>query len=175
MSTKSLIKRRELYCPAIALSFFLSLASGALGQAWIQTSAPNQYWSGIASSADGTKLVGVVGDNNNLHPGQIYVSTNSGFTWSAAAAPTTNWLAVASSGDGTKLVATVFAPGTMYRSTNSGLSWTLVTNAPYGCRSVAASADGSKWLSGTAGDYLYRSTNSGGAWTPNSGTFGYYH
>ena len=168
---------RNLSTHVVSASLIFLGSSGALvaQTAWIQTSAPNQYWADVASSADGTKLFGVVGDTTGLHPGQIYVSTNSGYTWNATSAPTTNWLSVACSADGTKLVATVNTPGTMYRSTNSGATWTPATNAPDGCGSIAASSDGSKWLAGTAGDYLYRSTNSGGAWTANGGTFGYYH
>src|ERR1041385_885756 len=120
MSTMSLIARAV---SQIASASIILLGSSAtvLGQtAWIQTSAPNQYWSDVASSADGTKLFGTVGDTTGLHPGQIYVSTNSGYTWNATSAPTTNWLSIACSADGTKLVATVNTPGTMYRSTNSG-------------------------------------------------------
>jgi hypothetical protein len=176
MSTMTLIIRKKSQYAVVVSSFFLGTATAVLAQtAWIQTSAPNQYWSDVASSADGTKLFGVAGDTTGLHPGQIYVSTNSGYTWNATTAPTTNWLSVACSADGAKLVATVNTPGTMYRSTNSGASWAIATNAPDGCASIAASADGSRWLSGTAGDYLYRSTNSGGAWSANGGTFGYYH
>jgi hypothetical protein len=175
MSTLSLIARKKSLHIGSASIILLAAATGVLAQtAWIQTSAPNLYWSDVASSADGTKLFAIVGDTTGLHPGQIYVSTNSGYTWNATAAPTTNWLSIACSADGTKLVATVNSPGTMYRSTNSGATWTAATNAPDGCGSVAGSADGTRWLSGTANDYLYRSTNSGGSWNATTGTFGEY-
>src|SRR5437660_1112626 len=151
MSTMTFFARKLSLTVALASTMFLWAATDILAQtAWIQTSAPNQYWSDVASSADGTKLFGVVGDTTGLHPGQIYVSTNSGYTWNATTAPTTNWLSVACSADGTKLVATANSPGTMYRSTNSGVTWAIATNAPDGCSSVAISSDGSKLLSGTA-------------------------
>src|SRR3954469_17442253 len=140
MTTGALIERNRSFNVLVAFAIFS--ATNGFGQAWVQTTAPNQYWSSLAASADGTKLVAVVGDNN-LHPGQIYVSTNAGRGWFASAAPNTNWLAVASSSDGTKLVATVYLPGTMYRSTNSGATWLPDTNAPDTCHSVACSADGS--------------------------------
>ncbi len=54
----------------------------------------------VASSADGTKLVAVVQN------GQIYTSTDSGFTWTPRDSDR-NWKSVASSSDGTKLVAGV--------------------------------------------------------------------
>jgi len=86
---------------------------------WVQTSAPNEPWTSIASSADGNKLAAVALD------GGIYTSTNSGQTWiQETNAPITNWVAVASSCDGNKLVALVggggsFPNGGIWTSTNA--------------------------------------------------------
>ncbi|MEY4488641.1 MAG: hypothetical protein RIQ79_1149, partial [Verrucomicrobiota bacterium] len=55
-----------------------------------QVASGNRDWRGVASSADGTKLVAVVYD------GPIYTSTDSGFTWTARTV-NINWSSVASS------------------------------------------------------------------------------
>ena len=60
----------------------------------------NRNWQGIASSADGTKLVAAA------NTGQLYTSTNSGASWTARDS-NRDWHSVASSADGVKLAATV--------------------------------------------------------------------
>jgi hypothetical protein len=75
----------------------LLTANFALAQTWIQASAPSNHWAGIASSADGVKLVAV-------GSGQIYTSTDSGATWTSNNVPPLGWRCVASSADGSKLV-----------------------------------------------------------------------
>ena len=86
-------------------------------------------WSSVASSSDGTKLVGTVGYTTyyTSASGQIYTSINSGVTWTARAS-SLPWSSVASSADGTKLVAAVYgtsASAGVYTSTDSGGTWTL--------------------------------------------------
>jgi photosystem II stability/assembly factor-like uncharacterized protein len=68
----------------------------------------NRNWEGVASSADGTKLVAVE------YGGQIYTSTDSGLTWTPRDSNRL-WDAVASSADGTKLVAVEYG-GQIYTS-----------------------------------------------------------
>jgi hypothetical protein len=69
------------------------------------TSAPRYYWSSVASSADGSRLVaGVAG-------GPIFTSMNSGVSWISNQAPSRTWSSVASSADGCKLVAAVNGGG----------------------------------------------------------------
>src|SRR6267378_267177 len=90
----------------LRIAAMLMLANCASAQNWTQTSAPNNGgWDGVASSADGTKLVSVI------WPGSIYTSTNSGATWTNTSAPNKNWGAVASSADGTKLAAATSGGG----------------------------------------------------------------
>jgi hypothetical protein len=110
----------------------------------------------VASSADGTKLVGV-GNYN-----QIYTSTDSGITWTARDAAR-NWVAAASSADGTKLVATV-NNGRIYTSTDSGLTWTA-RDAVRNWQAVASSADGTKLVAAVSAGQIYTSTDSGLTWT----------
>src|ERR1035441_8337531 len=81
----------------------LALASSlitldALGQplVWI-AHGPSAYWTAVASSANGTKLVATCTTG-------LYPSTASGATWTARDT-SRYWAAVASSADGVKLVA----------------------------------------------------------------------
>jgi hypothetical protein len=109
-------KYLSLIFPTLALLF--APAGVALGNNWIQAIAPSAYWTTIASSADGTRLV-AGGDDDNL-----WTSTNSGVTWTVAGnSPVENWRVVASSADGTKLVAVTLGYG-MWISDDSGLTWT---------------------------------------------------
>src|SRR5438128_6868356 len=84
---------------AAALGGLLGLAEPAFAQSWTRTSAPITNWTAVASSADGRKLVAVVG------PGPIYTSADSGATWTMTSAPLKGWSCVASSAAGTKLAA----------------------------------------------------------------------
>ena len=140
----------------------------AQGQTWTQSTSPSTNWSGIASSADGTKIVAVSWPGSSTPKGQIYISTNSGTAWAQASGALSPqfWSSVASSADGTKLVATTYNTGQIYISTNSGASWQL-TSAPnkiWGC--VASSTDGSILAAGvdSSGGGIYISTNSGATW-----------
>ncbi len=74
------------------------------GASWIQTSAPSFDWRGLASSADGTRLLAVA-DSDGYGGGQIYTSTNAGGTWQTNDAPITTWYYAASSADGGRLLA----------------------------------------------------------------------
>jgi photosystem II stability/assembly factor-like uncharacterized protein len=74
--------------------------------------------SGIASSADGTRLVAVNPIGNGGH---IYTSADAGTNWLTNNLVRGDWKAVASSVDGGKLVAV--GTGAVYTSTNSGTTW----------------------------------------------------
>jgi hypothetical protein len=139
------------------------LAFHAQAQEWTLTSAPNQHWQSIASSADGTKLVAVA-DQNNGNIGAIYTSTNSGSTWVMTKAPNLDWNWVASSADGNYLAATTYGQG-IYTSTNAGTTWVTTTESPNSCWSIASSTDGSHLVAGTSSGNLYLSTNAGGTWS----------
>ena len=103
----------------------------------ITNATGTRSWTGVASSADGTRLVGVISG------GQIYTSTDSGATWSARETAR-SWNAVASSADGSKLVATV-ANGKIYTSTDSGATWTeRESNRAW--KAVAPVGTGQRWL-----------------------------
>jgi hypothetical protein len=136
------------------------------GADWIQTSAPLGNWQGIASSADGKRLVAVdqgfgpgwLGNTGNAGP--IYISTNAGLTWTSNNMPSQIWIAVASSADGRMLAAAAYDTGSgapIYISTNSGESWTpeAVSNQ-WGC--IASSADGTKLVAAIGNLGVYDGT-----------------
>lgn len=113
------------------------------GNSWTSNDlAPYSYWwSGVASSADGTRLVAVANAG-----GCLFTSTNSGATWVSNGVPTQsffNWLGVAASADGTKLAAASVGngsgggiytlqstPSPQLQLTLSGLSPTLAWTIP---------------------------------------------
>ncbi|MGA1236891.1 MAG: WD40/YVTN/BNR-like repeat-containing protein [Limisphaerales bacterium] len=129
------------------------------GQSWaamLDTPA-GVGWRSVASSADGTKLVAMVGGFLN----GIYTSTDGGLTWgSQPGAPDANWSSVASSADGMSLVAVaeksglgVSLGGAVYLSSDGGVTWVLQEGAPAAMwRSVASSADGTKLVAVEDGD-----------------------
>ena len=118
------------------------------GATWQLTQlATNQWWTSVACSAEGDRLVVARsrtswGATSNL----VYASTDAGQTWTVNDAPNTNWSSVASSADGRKLVATVGGSqwGYIYRAqsvpqpvlktrlsgTNLVLSW-IIPSAPF--------------------------------------------
>jgi hypothetical protein len=93
----------------------------AVAQTWTLTSAPNENWVSLASSADGSKLI--ASDTSWLY----YISTNSGNTWITNTQPQKgssygSWVSMASSADGIEFVGTGL--GVIWISTNSGITWT---------------------------------------------------
>src|SRR6185369_6303843 len=146
--------------PAALLFLFSNTINPTLAQQWAPTSAPTNYWSCLASSADGTKLIA------GLSPGPIYTSTNSGATWTPGNL-SQGWSSLASSADGTKLVALVQS-ASIYTSTNGGASWTPTNPVPGASwRSIASSADGQTLVAAWTGG-IEISTNSGATWAPTA-------
>ena len=165
--------------PILALCGFFDATHPLFAQNWVQSSVPIADWNGVASSADGTRLVAVCYPLFFALDG-IYVSTNAGATWNMTSAPSDPninlWTAVASSADGVKLVAVMGGgDGAIYTSANSGLTWHK-TSAPiddYDC--VASSADGTKLVAAcNYGNGIYISSDSGANWvnTYNGRQFG---
>ena len=124
-----------------------------------------QSWQGVASSADGVKLVAFES------AGQIYTSTDSGATWTARDS-IRNWTGVASSSDGVKLVAVVNA-GQIYTSTDSGVNWTA-RDSNRVWLSVASSSDGVKLVAVVNAGQIYTSTDSGVTWTARDSNRDWY-
>lgn len=132
----------------------------------------------VAVSADGVKMFAAgYTYANQLKPGLISISTNSGATWLPAFGTSlTAWSSIACSTNGEKVVASAYG-GLIYTSTNSGVSWITndvpVTN--WNC--VASSADGTRLAAvfdGSPGG-IYTSTNSGATWTLNTPTNAFWY
>jgi hypothetical protein len=157
----------------LVASTALLTANFALAQTWTQTSAPNNLWISVASSADGIKLAAVASGKS---PGPIYTSKDSGVSWTTNSAPNEVWAAIASSADGNTLLASVahyFGTNFIYVSTNAGTTWTSNTNVP-SLGSLACSADGKKWIASGGLGGIYSSTNSGTTWTSNNVPNGFW-
>jgi len=144
-------------------TIFTGNLGDAAGQNWV-TSGPSAFWSAVACSAGGTRIVGTT------FGGKIFITANSGATWSTNASAQ-NWSSVASSADGTRLVATVGnstgATGPIYTSSDSGATWAS-QNLGSGTRqwvSVASSADGARLVAAVYNGQVYTSTNFGTNWT----------
>ncbi len=121
---------------------------------WIPRES-SRDWFGVASSADGNKLVAIVRN------GQIYTSSNAGVSWTPRES-NRDWSSVASSADGTRLVA-VGNNTRIYTSTDSGVTWTAryITGS---WQSVASSSDGQTLLAASSSG-LFTSTDYGLNWT----------
>ena len=140
----------------ISLCSFLGAVSPAIAQTWMP-SGQTGNWYGLASSADGSKLV-AVGYSG------IYTSTNSGNAWiQSTNAPNLNWVSVASSADGNTLAA-VSRSGPIYASTNGGAVWVQSDSPSIVWAAIASSADGTRMVAaeGYPGQgYIYTSADSG--------------
>lgn len=146
------------YTPHSSTTGYIYTSSNS-GINWTTRLGP-AAWSGVASSADGSRLVAVV------RGGTIYTSADSGGSWSSPSGMSTYlWSSVASSSSGAKLVA-VEGNGWILTSTDYGASWTQRTNvAPVQLTSVASSLDGTRLIATGNGGQIYVSTDSGATWT----------
>ena len=129
-----------------------------IGLAWQQRRSEGS-WIGVASSADGTRLVAADAENDN---GYLYVSADAGVTWTQRASER-YWLSVASSADGQRLVAAAWG-GHLYTSDDAGETWTPRDSAR-NWRSVASSADGQRLVAAVLNGQLYTSDDAGETWT----------
>jgi len=147
---------------------YVSANSGAT---WLSTN----LWpalTGLACSADGTRLMAATMVLETGCCGYLFASTNQGVSWEPSSAPADQWRCIACSADGTTLFA--LTTTTAYRSMDSGNTWTLttVTNESWSC--VACSADGSKVVAATGYEgapfqgAIYTSADSGLTWISNS-------
>lgn len=146
---------------------FISTNAGA---DWFEANLPaNNFYSGIASSADGSRLA--VTYNN----GGVYYSMDYGVDWSFNSTifpQAFGGLAhnIASSADGAKLAVSC---SMIYTSTNGGVTWTSNNIAGPRYASIASSADGNKLaVASLSAPEIYLSTNAGLTWITNMVTNG---
>lgn len=135
------------------------------GATWTEQNQVD-YWTDVASSSDGTKLIALAYD---LTSGSVYTSTNSGVSWTRRYPIQEGYYEdVASTADG----ATLYVVGMdyqdwayrLYRSTNSGVSWTAIElSRPL---KVAVTPDGTKVVVMNSSGVVYYSKDSGISWVP---------
>jgi photosystem II stability/assembly factor-like uncharacterized protein len=161
----------------ILVAAFCGASLFAQTYVWTPTSAPNDAaWTGIASSADGTKLAACC----NYPVVGVYTSSNAGFTWGQVPTPTTQnpWNAealncIASSADGIELVVGSWTgyentnSGYIYYSNSSGSLWwqTYIPGELFweNWTSIAESFSGATMIA--AGHYtIFVSTDMGASW-----------
>jgi hypothetical protein len=83
------MRSKYLVLTALVLSGLWLTVEPAFAQNWLATRAPGQWWSAVASSADGSRLVATVfGGGQADTPGPIYTSADSGATWTQTASRT---------------------------------------------------------------------------------------
>jgi photosystem II stability/assembly factor-like uncharacterized protein len=141
----------------------LAVALPASSQTWTQTSAiAGNYWSSIACSADGTKVVAACYLTSSFQKSTVFLSTNSGQTWTPAGTPLDQWEYVASSADGTILAATPDYDE-IYTSTDSGLTWRS-NNVQRRWGPICCSSNGLKMAVAPANFQISTSTNAGVTW-----------
>lgn len=144
-------------------AIFAGRFTGGIAARWRGTQS-NRAWTGIASSADGSRLY--AGDYNN---GFIYFSTDSGNTWTnPSPSPQKKWRGFATSADGQRVLAAA-EDNTLTMSTDGGINWSARANAGSAkWWSVAASADGTNLVAVAFGGALTISTNGGDNWVANA-------
>jgi len=119
--------------------------------------APNQPWSGTASSASGNRIAAIA------NPGGVYLSVDGGATWSRTTLPSTTWTQVQMSTDGTRIMAV--GDGALYVSANGGQTWTRRAETTY-WQAVHASDNGQRIVGISPGTGLLVSTDAGATFAP---------
>ena len=133
------------------------------GATWTSNTPPTGL-KVLASSADGTKLVG--GGGNLGVVGLMAASVDSGGIWRLLNLPDNWWHSIASSADGSKLAAYGHWGG-LITSTNSGATWTSANFSMIGAQAyVVSSADGRKLMGYGWG--IFTSSDSGQTWVSNN-------
>ena len=136
------------------MNFTFTQAGGTIG-------GLSEEWYGVASSADGAKLLAA-----STTSGNIWLSTDSGATWAiSGAAPTdAGWSSATSSADGATLIVSNTTSNTTWLSSNSGTTWSQITALNGAGYAVASSSDGSKlFAAGSPGGIQY-SSDGGANW-----------
>jgi hypothetical protein len=132
----------------------------AVSSDWHLATTTGKGLDGIASSADGFKMVAVAGS------GGIFTSVDSGKTWNNSSSSLMT--CVASSSDGSKLAAgnNANSSSSIILSINSGSTWSSqgTVSVPK-CQGIASSADGTRLVAVGKSDFIYTSVNSGTNWT----------
>ncbi len=129
-----------------------------------------RYWTDVASSSDGVKLVACVNNPTSPASGRLYTSTNSGTSWTQRAIAG-YWTGVASSVDGNTLLA-CGESSALYVSVDSGVTWSPC-GGTMNWAGVAMSVDGTRMVACAntgESEYIYTSPDSGATWYRQTGS-----
>jgi hypothetical protein len=133
------------------------------GQTWTELSNVSPTialtWNGIASSADGSVLLGSGSGSS------IRYSVNSGSTWAAATAGgVLTWSGYCCSANGQMMAAC--SATFIWRSTDTGANWAEQTAAgSRGWQAIACSSDGTKIVACASDGRIYRTADTGANWS----------
>ncbi|HBC88125.1 MAG TPA: hypothetical protein DCZ94_14335 [Lentisphaeria bacterium] len=160
------------------ISFAGQFAHGALPQdtyLWTKRTPAGagvtKYWSAVAMSSDGMKLVACAYSASTGSPDYAYTSADGGANWTKRGPAGTGiakyWTSAAMSSDGTKIAV---CADYVYTSINSGITWSKRTPAGAGVfknwSSLAMNANGAKIVACAYNDkYIYISTDGGASWS----------
>src|ERR1041385_8968917 len=144
----------------------------ASAQTWTRTSALRTFWSSVAISADGNRIL-AAGDGN-----AVFTSADFGTNWTFIHLPMGEWRGAASSADGTRLMVAGLnqsnGPGWIFRSADSGATWISNNIPPAKWQKLACSTNGLRIIALRENGVSYASTNGGLSWTSNSIAVGPY-
>ncbi|HTV43436.1 MAG TPA: WD40 repeat domain-containing protein [Candidatus Sulfotelmatobacter sp.] len=128
--------------------------------AWVKTGAPDEDWTSIASSSDGTRLAAA--------GGIVMLSTNSGATWTRANAAST--AIVVSSSDGTKFAAAGPSGGSQIETNVGDIFYLDYSSPDETWESLACSSNGAVLAGAVSGGEIYISADSGITWAATAST-----
>lgn len=145
--------------PGLGAGYLFRSTDG--GETWVKGEQERTWW-GVASSADGVRLVASESD------GYLYTSSDAGATWSPRGGKA-SWANVASSASGDRLVAVKSGnPASVYTSTNGGMTWTprseggallFVSLSAAGARLAAAYRGGQVYVNGNGNLVVHPSSS----------------
>ncbi len=141
------------------------------GVTWSNSDAPQLNWKGLASSADGTRMLAV--PSGGAVGGFIFTSVNGGAHWSGQTGGllNTSYSCAASSADGINLaIAVGGGSGSIYTSATGGTNWTTRTNGR-NWSGICSSSDGTRLAACASGaSQIFVSKDSGATWIANGPT-----
>ncbi|MBF0567445.1 MAG: Ig-like domain repeat protein [Nitrospirae bacterium] len=125
------------------------------------------WWDSVASNSDGTKLIAAIGSTSGYETGDIWTSSNSGYSWTANNVNGGNnmWQSVASDSTGTKLAAAMYG-GDIWTYSSGVWAVNNVNGGQNNWYSLASNSDGTKLIAAVRGGDIWTSSN--GVWTANN-------
>ena len=147
------IQRFHIKLPLASIVFFvlsIKFAYASIPTTQVTSTGAN-FWTAVATSANGTKIVAVSNNGNiGVGNGDIWISSDSGATWTlktpSGPLHSQKFTSAVSDYSGVHLAVTI-ASGDIYTSSDSGSTWTN--------RTVSSSMSGKRWA-GIASDYTGR-------------------